>query len=350
MSTEKKVAAGAGSGCLVLFLFCGGCLGLSALVAPSDRATTLQSPAPDQRVADVAASKPASPDPAKSPPADPPPATPVDELISFARECDDLLSELDEAWESQRFDRLDETDSGAAWGVFIRAMNSRIVSMRETGSKFAPMESKMCVGSIAGYLQMLAHDIDAQDRGAFPKYRLYVMQMINERDTYLRTLAPDYVGKHEKPSEAAIAANMEEWLQKQKQEAERRQQAADASLRESMADDAAKEQAKIEASLLNTLSLEDLGIDPSPDAEAEEEPQPELFTWRDKTGKFSVEAEFLGFKSGKVQLRKTDGSEIEVPLDRLAEEDQKFAKDLFKAIRDVESEQKRQERLNGRRR
>jgi thiol-disulfide isomerase/thioredoxin len=46
--------------------------------------------------------------------------------------------------------------------------------------------------------------------------------------------------------------------------------------------------------------------------------------WTDKTGKFSVTAELVGVEDGKAVLRKADGKEISVALDRLSAEDQKY--------------------------
>ena len=46
--------------------------------------------------------------------------------------------------------------------------------------------------------------------------------------------------------------------------------------------------------------------------------------WTDKSGSFSVEADFVAQSEGKVSLKKTDGSVISVPLARLSEADQQF--------------------------
>ncbi|MDA1053925.1 MAG: SHD1 domain-containing protein [Planctomycetota bacterium] len=55
---------------------------------------------------------------------------------------------------------------------------------------------------------------------------------------------------------------------------------------------------------------------------------PKPRTWTDSTGKNKVEATYLGIEDNKVKLRRTDGKGIAVPLDRLSEEDQAFAKKL----------------------
>ncbi len=47
--------------------------------------------------------------------------------------------------------------------------------------------------------------------------------------------------------------------------------------------------------------------------------------WTDSTGKYTVEAELVDIKDGKVRLRKEDGSVIAVPLDWLSEADRAFA-------------------------
>jgi hypothetical protein len=46
--------------------------------------------------------------------------------------------------------------------------------------------------------------------------------------------------------------------------------------------------------------------------------------WTDKTGKFSVEADYVDLTDGKVVLKKTDGNVISVPLDRLSDADQQY--------------------------
>ena len=47
-------------------------------------------------------------------------------------------------------------------------------------------------------------------------------------------------------------------------------------------------------------------------------------TWTDSTGKFRVSAEFVTVQGDKVLLRRTDGSQLEVPVKRLSAEDQAF--------------------------
>jgi hypothetical protein len=48
-------------------------------------------------------------------------------------------------------------------------------------------------------------------------------------------------------------------------------------------------------------------------------------TWTSANGKFTIEAEMVTVKDEKVQLRKTNGDLIEVPLDKLSEADRQYA-------------------------
>ncbi|RKO97367.1 SLA1 homology domain 1-containing protein, partial [Caulochytrium protostelioides] len=44
-------------------------------------------------------------------------------------------------------------------------------------------------------------------------------------------------------------------------------------------------------------------------------------TWTDRTGGFSVAAEYLGLIDGKVHLHKTNGVKIAVPVEKLCAAD-----------------------------
>jgi hypothetical protein len=52
-------------------------------------------------------------------------------------------------------------------------------------------------------------------------------------------------------------------------------------------------------------------------------------SWKSSGGHFRTEAELVGFKDGKVELKKTDGKVIEVPLDRLSDVDQQYVKEHY---------------------
>jgi hypothetical protein len=50
-------------------------------------------------------------------------------------------------------------------------------------------------------------------------------------------------------------------------------------------------------------------------------------TWRDNTGKYSIDADFVAVKPAKVTLKKSDGSFVTIALDRLSHEGQRQASD-----------------------
>ena len=63
------------------------------------------------------------------------------------------------------------------------------------------------------------------------------------------------------------------------------------------------------------------GLEPPP---AKERPEPELRTWTDDTGQFQLEARFVSATMGRIKLRKEDGSEISLPMERLSESDREW--------------------------
>ena len=52
-------------------------------------------------------------------------------------------------------------------------------------------------------------------------------------------------------------------------------------------------------------------------------------TWSDKTGKFQIEAEYVGVRGKSVVLRKLDGKTLNVPIDQLSPESREQAKRLY---------------------
>lgn len=60
---------------------------------------------------------------------------------------------------------------------------------------------------------------------------------------------------------------------------------------------------------------------------------PDFRTWSSADGRFTVEAEFAGASSGKVKLRKRDGSVIRVEIEKLSEEDKAYISDRAKRSR-----------------
>jgi thiol-disulfide isomerase/thioredoxin len=58
-------------------------------------------------------------------------------------------------------------------------------------------------------------------------------------------------------------------------------------------------------------------------------------TWTDASGKFSVTAEYVGVKGGKVLLRDADGQEISVPLAKLSDADRELVRAQMKQKREA---------------
>jgi hypothetical protein len=58
-------------------------------------------------------------------------------------------------------------------------------------------------------------------------------------------------------------------------------------------------------------------------------------TWTDKSGKFSVDGEFVEITAGKVRLKLKDGKLVTLPLAKLSEDDRIYVRDLLKARREA---------------
>jgi hypothetical protein len=56
----------------------------------------------------------------------------------------------------------------------------------------------------------------------------------------------------------------------------------------------------------------------------QETPSPQFRTWTDSTGKFSVEAVWIGTDGNGVTLEKRDGKTVTLPIDRLSNADQEW--------------------------
>jgi hypothetical protein len=52
-----------------------------------------------------------------------------------------------------------------------------------------------------------------------------------------------------------------------------------------------------------------------------------LRTWTSGDGQYTVEAQFIKKMDGKVRLRKKDGAEIDVPVEKLSQKDREFIGD-----------------------
>lgn len=54
----------------------------------------------------------------------------------------------------------------------------------------------------------------------------------------------------------------------------------------------------------------------------------EIRTWTDSTGKFKIEGKLVSHTDGKVKLERADGRSVEIPFDKLSDQDQKFLNEL----------------------
>jgi hypothetical protein len=52
----------------------------------------------------------------------------------------------------------------------------------------------------------------------------------------------------------------------------------------------------------------------------------EFRIWQDVSGKFRTEAQFISLQGSKVQLKKRDGTVILVPMEKLSNADQEYAR------------------------
>lgn len=77
------------------------------------------------------------------------------------------------------------------------------------------------------------------------------------------------------------------------------------------------------AAELAKTKLAELGVE-SPAANAAETTTGSVRTWSDATGKFRIEAELVKVADGKVELRRKDGQNVTVPLDKLSKDDQDY--------------------------
>ncbi len=54
--------------------------------------------------------------------------------------------------------------------------------------------------------------------------------------------------------------------------------------------------------------------------------------WTDSSGKYTVEADFVDFKDGKVQLRKHDGKTVTVPIEKLSQADRSYVRTVSEGV------------------
>lgn len=95
-------------------------------------------------------------------------------------------------------------------------------------------------------------------------------------------------------------------------------------LRNSLVDNKQKAEVNMRRLMLTVAALFGLATVLS----AADRQDPGFRTWTDITGKYKVEATFVEFNDGKVQLKKKDGNVITLPKEKLSEDDQQFVNSL----------------------
>jgi len=88
------------------------------------------------------------------------------------------------------------------------------------------------------------------------------------------------------------------------------------------------------------LVIKELPKDIHPLPEFPELLSKELRVWRDKTGKFEVEAVLSDYERGEAKLRKKDGKVISISLAKLSDEDREWVRKHLKRQRDEERQPK----------
>ncbi len=82
------------------------------------------------------------------------------------------------------------------------------------------------------------------------------------------------------------------------------------------------------AGAANDSAGRDAEVAPEPKTAARTEY--ETRTWKDESGKFSIEASFYSVTGENVKLLTSDGNRIEVPIGKLSEEDKEYIRAIFR--------------------
>src|SRR5882757_9662561 len=78
------------------------------------------------------------------------------------------------------------------------------------------------------------------------------------------------------------------------------------------------------------------------------EPDPKkVRTWTDRSKTFKVEAQFLGLRDGKINLHKTNGIKIAVPVDKMSVEDLEYVERITGQSLDEDKPLDRKSRSTG---
>ncbi|KAH9894467.1 hypothetical protein C8Q73DRAFT_695666 [Cubamyces lactineus] len=126
----------------------------------------------------------------------------------------------------------------------------------------------------------------------------------------------------------AAAAAAEEDRKRREREREKQEKARAAAAEEAKRKKEADRKAAAEASSSKPRTSESQARSSS---DSRRGPPPEnLRTWHDRTGQFRVDAAFLGYANGKLRLHKVNGVVIEVPAEKMSQEDLRYVEKLTK--------------------
>ncbi|RXK37875.1 hypothetical protein M231_04874 [Tremella mesenterica] len=139
-----------------------------------------------------------------------------------------------------------------------------------------------------------------------------------------RQLALQMEAKQREKQEKRERRRQEELQRQQEEEAERRREAA---RRLEPPKIAKRPSAQNVAAAAANLPSRGRGAPERPPDNNRPKPNPgRVRVWNDKTGQFKVEAEYLGMNGAKVRLHKTNGVIIEVPVEKMSNEDTQLIK------------------------
>ncbi|KAH9951730.1 hypothetical protein B0H21DRAFT_684274 [Amylocystis lapponica] len=159
---------------------------------------------------------------------------------------------------------------------------------------------------------------EAEDRAEADRQRRAREQAEQERAERERKKA-----EAEQRAQAAANAAEERRLQRQQQKDKERAAAAEearkAKQRDSTSESSTRKKSNGDSSTSSRTSIDKRG--PPPD---------NTRVWHDRTGQFRVEAAFLGFANGKLRLHKVNGVVIEVPAEKMSEDDIRYIEKMTK--------------------
>ncbi len=149
-------------------------------------------------------------------------------------------------------------------------------------------------------------------------------QLKSEITSTIREIKQDKQLRREfKPAEALIRARG--YARSENEKTRKRAEPAYKLILSRYADSAASTIARTELAAINPDALAETTVESqSSDAADQKTAEPIIREWTDRSGKYTIIAKFLEFKSGKVRLEKEDGSILSIPIGRLSQADRQY--------------------------